>query len=100
MSAFEYKVPNIPVTLAHLDFQLVVCFELLYDKNEVHEGAAIRFNTSPLKFAAVTELNAGIALKSKPHERQKEGTLASYCEAINCLLVTYATDDLISETDA
>lgn len=44
-------------------------------------------------------LNACIALKSKSHDRQKEGTSTSYCKAVNYLPETSATDDIILETD-
>lgn len=48
-------------------------------------------------FAAAT-LNVCIAFKYKPRKCHKEGKVTSYCEAVNYLLQTYATDDLIAET--
>lgn len=34
------------------------------------------------------------------HKLQKEGTVTSYCEAVEYLLGTYAMDDVLTETDA
>lgn len=44
-------------------------------------------------------LKARIALKLKSLERQIEGTAASYREDVSCLLMTYATDDILAESD-
>lgn len=53
-----------------------------------------------MKQPAAAALNARIALNLKLHKRQKEGTETSCCKAVNCLLVSYAMNDLIAETDA
>lgn len=53
-----------------------------------------------MKRTAATELNSRIAQWSKFHKSQKEGNLTSYCEAVNYLIETYATEDVIAKTDA
>lgn len=52
-----------------------------------------------LKCATVAVLNFCIELQSKWHKHQKERTVPSYCETVNYLLKTYATDHIIAETD-
>lgn len=52
-----------------------------------------------MKHRAAATLNAHITLWPKSHRRQKEGTVASFCKTFNNLLKTYATGDLIAETD-
>lgn len=53
-----------------------------------------------MKHPAASKLNAHMALRSKSDKHQKEGTLTSYCGAVNYLPEAYATDDVIAETDA
>lgn len=52
-----------------------------------------------MKLPAVADFKAFIAHKSKLHKRQTEGTVTSYCKAINYLLEMCVTDDVIFETD-
>lgn len=52
------------------------------------------------KGPASVALNARITLRSETQSLQKEGTVTSYYEAVNYLLETYATDDVITKTDA
>lgn len=40
-----------------------------------------------------------IAPRSKSHKRQKEGTVTSYCKAMNYKLKKYATDTVIAKND-
>lgn len=51
-----------------------------------------------LKHTTANALNPRIELKSKFNERQKEGTVVSYCETINQFVEMYATEDLTAET--
>lgn len=53
-----------------------------------------------LEGPAPKALRTRLLLRSTCCERKKEGTLTAYCEAVNYLLETYATDDMIVETDA
>lgn len=55
-----------------------------------------------MKHPVAAMLNACIAVKPKLHNRQKEGTVLLYCEAINInyLLKTLATHYVIAKTDA
>lgn len=53
-----------------------------------------------MKRHAAAALNACLALRSKGHRRQKEGTVMTYFEAVKYLLEMYATDDLITKTDS
>lgn len=53
-----------------------------------------------MKEQAAATLSSRIALRSKSRRGQKKGTLIKYCEVGNCLLGTYATDNVIAETDA
>lgn len=75
-------------------------FKLACDTNGVHEGAAMWLLHFFMKKPAAAALNSRISLPSKSHRRHKEGTLTTYCEVVNYLLETYATDDVIAETDA
>lgn len=52
-----------------------------------------------MKHRAAAALHAHIAVRSKSHKRLKEGMRTFYCEAVNFLLETYVTDDVIAETD-
>lgn len=51
-----------------------------------------------MKPAAAT-LSSRISLPSKYRKQHKEGTLASYCEAVNYILEMYVMDELIAEID-
>lgn len=53
-----------------------------------------------MKCLTAATVNAQIELQSKLHKHQRVGTVTSYSEAVNYLLDTYATDDVVSETDA
>lgn len=53
-----------------------------------------------MKRLAIAAIRERIALKSKSHKRQKKYTVASYWEAVSCLLETYKMDDIIAGTDA
>lgn len=48
----------------------------------------------------VATLNSRIALSSNLRRGQKEGALTTYCKLLNYLLETYATNDVIAESDA
>lgn len=51
-----------------------------------------------MRRTATASLNAHIAISSKSHKRQKEGTFISYSEGLENLVETYATHDVIAET--
>lgn len=53
-----------------------------------------------MKRPAAEALNARTALRSDSHKRQKKGAVAIHWEAVNYLLETYKTDEVIAETDA
>lgn len=52
-----------------------------------------------MNLLAAAVLKARIALKYKPHMRRKEGMVASYCEPVNYLLKSYATDHVMDQTE-
>lgn len=68
--------------------------------NGIHEGAAMWVLFFFMMKPVAAALNAIVSLPSKSCRRQKEGNLTSYCEVVNNLLETYATDDVIVETEA
>lgn len=68
------------------------------DTNDVHEGAALWKLQFLVKRPDAGALEAHMALRSKWHRRQEEGTVMTYCESVNFLLDTYATDEVIVET--
>lgn len=49
---------------------------------------------------AIAALTARIETRYELHDHQKEGTVTSYFGGVNYLLETYATDYVITETDA
>lgn len=53
-----------------------------------------------MKRSSAAVLMARITLKSKSHNRQKEGKFTSYCEAVNSLLERYVRDDVIAKMQA
>lgn len=75
-------------------------FKLKCDTNGVHEEAALSPLNHCTKCAAAVPLNACIAKKLKWHKLQKESAVASWCEAVNYLLETPATDDITAGTEA
>lgn len=75
-------------------------FKLVCNRNGVHVGAALWLLHCFLKRPTAAALKDCIALPSKMHRRHKEFTVTSYRKVVNCLLETYATDDLIGKTDA
>lgn len=44
--------------------------------------------------------NARMALRPKTNKCQKEGRVTYYCDAINNVLKTYETDDVIAEAES
>lgn len=74
--------------------------KLAFDTNGVHERAAVWLILLFMKLPTAVALNTGIVLKSKSHDRHQEGALTSYGEAVNQLLETYATEDVIAEANA
>lgn len=75
-------------------------FKLAHDTNGVHKGTALWPCHFFIRRSAADALKIGVALRSKSHKHQKEGTVTSYCKAVNCLLETYGTKRVIAETDA
>lgn len=53
-----------------------------------------------MRRSTVVALNACIVLNSKLPRRKKDGKVGFYFETFNHLLETYATEDIIIETDA
>lgn len=87
--AAEQKTP-----LSFLDSKMA------YDTNGVHEGAAMwLFHLFMKKFASAI-LNACTCLKPRKKRRLAERILTTYCKVVNCLLSTYATDDVESDANA
>lgn len=74
-------------------------YKLACDTNCVHEGAALCMLHFFMKRLAPT-INARIALKSMLHNRQKDGTIFSFCKAVICFVEKYATEDVIAKTGA
>lgn len=74
--------------------------KLACDTNGVNEGAAIWLLHFFMKRLAAAALDVCITLCSKWHRLQMEGTVKTYCEAVNILLETYETEDVIAETNA
>lgn len=66
----------------------------------MYEGAAIELVCFFKNLLTAAAVNARISLCSKLHWHQKEGTVASYYEAMNYLLKTYTVNDLIVESEA
>lgn len=68
------------------------------DSIGVHEGAALWLFQYFLRDPAKASLTARLG---RPHERgSKAGKLTSYCQVVNHLLRTFATDDIIAEAEA
>lgn len=82
-------------------FRLVVGFSFSQtcNSNLVHERAAHRLLPFFMNRRADAAFNARIALLSKWHSRQKEGTISSYCKTLNYIPETYVEDDFIGVTD-
>lgn len=78
---------------------LFLSFKTTCESNGTHEGAAMllppHFTKEPAKGALSYRMCA--TKKSITH---KEGTLTTYCQVVNYLLETSATDDVVSEVDA
>lgn len=73
--------------------------KLAFDTNGIQKGADM-WILHFMKKQAVTILDSRIALRFKSScKRQRERTLTLYCKMVNNSLETYATDDIISETD-
>lgn len=75
-------------------------FRLAWDTNRVHEEAFLGLLQLFMKHRTDAALNDRIAMRSKSHKHQKEGTITFYCKAVNYLLDTCVTDDVIAETYA
>lgn len=56
--------------------------QLACESNAVHKTASFWFLINFLSRPADATLNPGIAFEFKLHKRQKEGSVASYCEAV------------------
>lgn len=65
----------------------------------MHKGATLWLLHFFMKHPTAASPNARIRLRSELYERQKEGTVRSYCEAVYYVIWTYATDVLIAEKD-
>lgn len=78
-------------------FDFLSAFELACDTNKVHERFALWRLQVFMKCPAATLLKARIALKSKSHNRQIEGTPTSYCEAVPNLFEMFAKNNLVAE---
>lgn len=68
------------------------------ETNGIHEGTKMGLFTLFMKQTTGTALDARTCLSRSSCARQ-EGNLTSYCEAVNYLLPTYLTDDIIAEAD-
>lgn len=91
----KYLIPFDPIrTLSFL-----AAFKLACDTNGVHKRAVSWMIYLFFKRPTVTPATARIALKKSWHKCQKEGTVTSYCKAVNYLLKTYSKDDMVAETD-
>lgn len=76
-------------------------FKLACATNDIHEGAAMWHLQFSLKQQATGSLKSKILLRTRSSRKcQKERKLTMYCEVINYLLETYATDVASSETNA
>lgn len=67
--------------------------------NGVYEVGGLCLLHCFVKHHDAAALNEWIALKSKSHKRQKQGTVTSYCELVDYFLGTHATDRVIAKTD-
>lgn len=77
-----------PITI-----NFISSFEWSCDMTCVYEESTLLLDFL-IKWPATAALNALIALRSKSHNRDMEGTISSYCDAVWYLFDTYATDDI------
>lgn len=73
-------------------------FKMACDSNGIHEGAAMWLFQYFIKEPAKAPLMHRVCLTDK--DSQQKGKLTTYCQVVNYLLVTYATDDEIAKAEA
>lgn len=93
------EVANIQLTQPYFNPLFSAHNKLAFDTNGIHEVAAHLLLRFFMKCPAAVALNERIALKSKSYKSQKEDTESSYCDTVNYLLETYATDYVMANTD-
>lgn len=74
--------------------------EVACNPNGIYKGVTMWLLYFFMEKKATTALSSRIALDAKLlHKPHEEGTITPYCEVVNYLLKTYATNDIIMETD-
>lgn len=74
-------------------------FQTAWDSNGVHKRAAVWCFQPFMKEIAKATLSH-IVCAAGGEERQSDGELTFYRQIVNCLLETYATDDVIAKIEA
>lgn len=75
-------------------------FKLAWKTNGIYRSAALRLFHFFVKNQPPAASSSRIALRPKSsHRPQNESTIPAYCEVVNYLMETYATDDVKAETE-
>lgn len=76
-------------------------FKLVRDTHDAQEGESMWLLPFFMKKQGAATLDSRFSLRFRSsRKRQKEGTLTTYWEEVIYMLETYATDNIIAETDS